>query len=72
MYGRGAAQSAAWSTVARAVAPLLLAVAVGLGPNGYQIGFAVAAVAGIAGAMFAWRSLQLPPPDTIVGLVASR
>ena len=31
VYGRGAAQSAAWSTVARAVAPLLLADAAGLG-----------------------------------------
>ena len=31
VYGRGAAQSAAWSTVARAVAPLLLAGAAGLG-----------------------------------------
>ena len=42
-YGRGAAQSAAWSTVSpRAVAPLLLAGAAGLGASGYPIGFAVA------------------------------
>jgi hypothetical protein len=63
VYGRGAAQSAAWSTVARAVAPLLLAAAVAIGPNGYPIGFACAAVAGIAGAFVAWRSLQIPPPS---------
>ena len=62
-YGRGAAQSAAWSTVARAVAPLLLAAAAGLGANGYPIGFAVAAVAGIAGAVVAYRSLLVPPPS---------
>ena len=57
VYGRGAAQSAAWSTVARAVAPLLLAGAAGLGANGYPIGFAVAAVVGIAG-----RCRRLPQP----------
>jgi MFS family permease len=65
VYGRGAAQSAAWSTVARAVAPLLLAGAAVLGANGYPIGFAVAAVAGIAGAVVAYRSLLLPTPAFI-------
>ena len=60
VYGRGAAQSAAWSTVARAVAPLLLAGAAGLGASGYPIGFAVAAVVGIAGAVVAYRSLLIP------------
>jgi cyanate permease len=66
VYGRGAAQSAAWSTVARAVAPLLLAAAVAIGPNGYPIGFACAGVAGIAGAVVAWRSLQTPPPAPVL------
>ena len=65
VYGRGAAQSAAWSTVARAVAPLLLAGAAGLGANGYPIGFAVAVVVGIAGAVVAYRSLLLPAPALI-------
>ena len=57
-YGRGAAQSAAWSTVSRAVAPLLLAVAAGLGATGYPVGFTVAAAIGIAGAVVAYRSLR--------------
>ena len=60
VYGRGAAQSAAWSTVSRAVAPLLLAAAAGLGASGYPIGFAVAVVVGIAGAVVAYRSLLAP------------
>jgi hypothetical protein len=62
VYGRGAAQSAAWSTVARAVAPLLLAAAAGLGAQGYTIGFAACALLGIAGAVIAHRSLLSPPP----------
>ena len=62
VYGSGAAQSAAWSTVARAVAPLLLAGAAGLGAAGYPIGFAVCALIGIAGAIVAHRSLLRPPP----------
>ena len=62
VYGRGAAQSAAWSTIARAVAPLLLAGAAGLGAEGYPIGFAVFAAMGIAGAIVAHRSLLIPPP----------
>ena len=45
-----------------AVAPLLLAVAVGLGPRGYPVGFTIAAAVGIAGALVAYRSLQIPPP----------
>ncbi len=65
VYGRGAAQSAAWSTVARAVAPLLLAGAAGLGAAGYPIGFAVAMAVGIAGAVVAYRSLLLPAPALI-------
>jgi MFS family permease len=66
VYGRGAAQSAAWSTVARAVAPLLLAAAAGLGAEGYPIGFAVCALLGIAGAVVAHRSLLSPPPAALV------
>jgi MFS family permease len=62
VYGRGAAQSAAWSTIARAVAPLLLAGAAGLGAQGYPIGFAIFAVIGIAGAVVAHQSLLSPPP----------
>jgi cyanate permease len=62
VYGRGAAQSAAWSTVARAVAPLLLAGAAGLGAEGYTVGFAVLALAGVAGAIVAHRSLLTPRP----------
>jgi cyanate permease len=62
VYGRGAAQSAAWSTTARAVAPLLLAGAAGLGAQGYPIGFAVFAVIGVAGAVVAHHSLLSPPP----------
>ena len=62
VYGSGAAQSAAWSTVARAVAPLLLAGAAGLGTEGYPMGFAVCALIGIAGAIVAHRSLLRPPP----------
>jgi MFS family permease len=65
VYGRGAAQSAAWSTVARAVAPLLLAGAAGLGANGYPIGFSVAVIVGITGAIVAYRSLLLPTPALI-------
>jgi MFS family permease len=65
VYGRGAAQSAAWSTVARAVAPLLLAGAAGIGANGYPIGFAMAVAVGIAGAVVAYRSLLLPAPTLI-------
>ena len=61
-YGRGAAQSAAWSTVARAVAPLLLAGAAGLGPNGYPIGFACGAVAGDRRRRRRLAQLALPPP----------
>jgi predicted MFS family arabinose efflux permease len=72
VYGRGAAQSAAWSTVARAVGPLLLAAAVGIGPNGYPIGFACAAVAGTAGAVVAWRSLQPRPPERVLAVAAHR
>jgi predicted MFS family arabinose efflux permease len=62
VYGRGAASSAAWSTVARAVAPLLLAAAAGAGARGYPIGLAVSAAAGLAGAALAWTSLLVPPP----------
>jgi MFS family permease len=65
VYGRGAAQSAAWSTVARAVAPLLLAGAAGLGAEGYPIGFAVFAVIGVAGAVIAHHSLLIPPPALV-------
>ena len=65
-YGRGAAQSAAWSTVARAGAPLLLAGAAGLGASGYPIGFAVAALVGIAGAIVAYRSLRSPPSALVL------
>ena len=68
VYGRGAAQSAAWSTVARAVAPLLLAGAAGLGAEGYPIGFAVFAVLGIAGAVVAHRSLLAAPPARVPAL----
>jgi predicted MFS family arabinose efflux permease len=68
-YGRGAAQSAAWSTVARAVAPLLLAGAAGIGAAGYPIGFAVAALLGSAGAVVAHRSLLVPPPAPVHGVV---
>ncbi len=68
VYGRGAAQSAAWSTVARAVAPLLLAGAAGLGAEGYPIGFAVFAVIGIAGAVVAHHSLLIPPPVARPGI----
>ena len=59
-YGRGSASSAAWSTVARAVSPLLLAAAAGLGSAGYAIGFAACAVVGTAGAVIAAGSLLLP------------
>ena len=69
VYGRGAAQSAAWSTVARAVAPLLLAGAAGLGPEGYPIGFAVFAIMGIAGAVIAHHSLLAPPPARVPAFV---
>jgi hypothetical protein len=69
VYGRGAAQSAAWSTVARAVAPLLLAGAAGLGPEGYPIGFAVFAIMGIAGAVIAHHSLLTPPPARFPALI---
>ena len=65
-YGRGAAQTAAWSTVARAVAPLLLAGAAGLGASGYPIGFAVAALVGVAGAFVAYRSLRSPPSASLL------
>ena len=58
----GAAQSAAWSTVARAVAPLLLAGSGRSRRRGYPIGFAVSVVIGIAGAIVAYRSLLRPPP----------
>ena len=68
VYGRGAAQSAAWSTIARAVAPLLLAGAAGLGAEGYPIGFAVFAVIGIAGAVVAHHSLLIPPPVARTGV----
>jgi hypothetical protein len=68
VYGRGAAQSAAWSTMARAVAPLLLAAAAGLGAPGYTIGFATCAVIGIAGAVIAHRSLLSPPPLLVPAL----
>ena len=68
VYGRGAAQSAAWSTVARAVAPLLLAAAAGLGVEGYPIGFALCALIGIAGAVIAHRSLLSPPPVLVPAL----
>ena len=70
-YGRGAAQSAAWSTVSRAVAPLMLAGAAGLGACGYPIGFAGAALVGVAGAVVAYRSLLVAPP-TLVLVLASR
>ena len=62
VYGRGAAQSAAWSTIARAVAPLVLAGAAGLGAEGYPIGFAIFAAIGVAGAVVAHHSLLIPPP----------
>jgi hypothetical protein len=71
-YGRGAAQSAAWSTVSRAVAPLLLAGAAGLGARGYPIGFAVAAMIGVAGAVVAYRSLLVPPPTPVLVLAGQR
>jgi len=71
-YGRGAAQSAAWSTVSRAVAPLLLAAAAGLGASGYPIGFSVAAAVGIAGAVVAHRSLRMPPPAPALLLASHR
>ena len=64
VYGRGAAQSAAWSTIARAVAPLLLAGAAGLGAAGYPIGFAVFALIGVAGAIVAHHSLRLRSPPS--------
>ena len=67
-YGRGAAQSAAWSTVSRAVAPLLLAGAAGVGARGYPVGFALAAAIGVAGAVVAYRSLLVPPPTTVLAL----
>jgi predicted MFS family arabinose efflux permease len=56
-YGRGAASSAAWSTVARAVAPLALAGAAGAGTNGYAIGLWMCVALGLAGAMIAHRAL---------------
>jgi cyanate permease len=65
VYGRGAAQSAAWSTIARAVAPLLLAGAAGLGAEGYPIGFAVFAIIGIAGAVVAHHSLLISPAAAV-------
>jgi len=68
VYGRGAAQSAAWSTIARAVAPLLLAAAAGLGAHGYTMGFATCAAIGIAGAVIAHRSLLTPPPLLVPAL----
>jgi MFS family permease len=68
VYGRGAAQSAAWSTVARAVAPLLLAGAAGIGSQGYPIGFAVCALIGVAGATVAHHSLRTPPPALVPAL----
>jgi len=43
-----------------------LAGAAGLGANGYPIGFAVAVVVGIAGAVVAYCSLLLPAPSLIV------
>jgi cyanate permease len=61
-YGWGAATSAAWSTVARAVAPLLLAGAAGAGSAGYPVGFAAAVIAAVTGAIVAYRSLLMPPP----------
>jgi hypothetical protein len=48
----------------------LLAGAAGVGSNGYPIGFAVAAIAGVTGAVIAWRSLQSPPPTP--ALLAAR
>jgi hypothetical protein len=42
-----------------------LAGAAGLGANGYPIGFAVAVIVGITGAIVAYRSLLLPTPALI-------
>lgn len=61
-YGRGAATSAAWSTVARAVAPLGLAAIAGIGSAGYPVGFALFVAIGMAGAVIGFRSLREPAP----------
>jgi predicted MFS family arabinose efflux permease len=62
-YGRLAATSAATTTVARATAPLVLAVIAAW--VGYGAGFTLFALASLAAAMLATRALTLPSPHPI-------